>query len=49
MLPGLVRTSYCIDHLLLTEDAEALYYDTVHDDDALSASDHMPIYCDIRL
>ena len=46
--PDNVKTTECIDHILLSSEIESLYYDTVHDDDALDSSDHMPIYCDLK-
>ncbi|MBO5328105.1 MAG: endonuclease/exonuclease/phosphatase family protein, partial [Clostridia bacterium] len=42
-----LKTIECIDHILISEGVESLYYDTIHDD-ALDASDHMPIYCDLK-
>ncbi len=46
--PQNVTTTECIDHILLSSGIESLYYDTIHDEEALDASDHMPIYCDLR-
>lgn len=37
-----------IDHILYTDDIEALYYSTIIDTTALSASDHTPIYADLK-
>ena len=43
-----VMTTECIDHILISDGVESLYYDTIHDDEALEVSDHMPIYCDLK-
>ncbi|MBR1891295.1 MAG: endonuclease/exonuclease/phosphatase family protein, partial [Clostridia bacterium] len=43
-----LTTIECIDHILLSNGVESLYYDTIHDSEALDTSDHMPIYCDVK-
>ena len=47
-LPAHIEQTTCIDHIYTTTDVTALYYDTVVDSVALSASDHCPIYCDLQ-
>ena len=37
-----------IDHVFYSEDIEALYYNMLIDKDILNASDHFPVYADIR-
>ena len=44
-----VNTVQSIDHIFATPEAEILYYDTVADDIALNASDHCPIYIDVKI
>ena len=45
--PDHVKTTESIDHIFSSTSVETLWYDTVVDDDALNASDHLPIYCDV--
>ncbi len=44
-----INTATTIDHIFASPEAEILYYDTVTDDDALNASDHCPIYADVKM
>ncbi len=44
-----INTIYTIDHIFASPDADILYYDTVVDEAALTASDHCPIYVDVDL
>lgn len=44
-----INTDKSIDHIFASPETEVLYYDTVADSDALSASDHCPIYADVAL
>ena len=37
-----------IDHIFGSQDAEFLYFNTLVDQSILDASDHLPIYADIR-
>lgn len=37
-----------IDHVFYSSDIEALYYNMLIDEDVLDASDHFPVYADIR-
>lgn len=46
---GNISTDKSIDHIFASPEAKMLYYDTVADSDALSASDHCPIYADVAL
>ena len=43
-----LTTLECIDHIFISQGVESLYYDTIHDEEALMVSDHMPIYCDLK-
>jgi len=45
---SLVDTYVSIDHILYTKELEALYYDTVIDEEILYTSDHNPIYADLK-
>ena len=38
----------CIDHIFATSDVTSLYHSLIIDEDALGASDHAPIYSDVR-
>ena len=40
---------YTLDHILVNDDADIKYYSTVIDHSVTDASDHLPIYADIRL
>ncbi len=44
-----INTVQSIDHIFASPEAEILYYDTVADEAALTASDHCPIYIDVKL
>ena len=44
----MANSVFSIDHILYTQDIEALYYNTVIDATALCASDHNPIYADLK-
>ncbi len=44
-----INTIQSIDHIFASADAEVLYYDTVADEPALEASDHCPIYIDVKI
>ena len=46
--PQNIMTTESIDHIFASSNVESLYYDTVVDKDALCASDHCPIYCDLK-
>ncbi len=43
-----INTVQSIDHIFVSPEADVLYYDTVADEAALTASDHCPIYIDAR-
>lgn len=43
-----ITTNTCIDHIFATTDITSLYYSVIIDEDALSASDHAPIYSDLK-
>jgi endonuclease/exonuclease/phosphatase family metal-dependent hydrolase len=45
--PKHVMTTTSIDHIFTDNNIQVLYFNTVCDDDALLASDHLPTYCDI--
>ena len=45
---GKVITPTSIDHIFTSATVKTLFYDTPVDDDALNASDHLPIYCDLQ-
>ena len=38
----------CIDHIFATSNVTSLYHSLIIDEDALSASDHAPIYSDLK-
>lgn len=42
-----INTVQSIDHIFASPEAKVLYYDTVADEAALTASDHCPIYIDV--
>jgi len=44
----LINTYVCIDHIFYTHGMEALYYDTVINEEVLNISDHNPIYADLK-
>lgn len=44
-----INTIQSIDHIFVSPDTDVLYYDTVVDEAALTASDHCPIYIDVRV
>lgn len=46
--PSNIMNNEAIDHIYVSDNAEILYYDTVVDKEALSASDHCPIYSDLK-
>jgi len=43
-----VNSVLSIDHIVYTDDVEALYYDTIIDEETLKSSDHNPIYADFK-
>lgn len=43
-----INTAECIDHIFLSEGIASLYYDTIIDERIFVASDHCPIYADIK-
>lgn len=43
-----VNLTASIDHILHTENIQPLYYDTVLNSEIITASDHCPIYADIK-
>lgn len=48
-IPHTIVSGYnTIDHIYTSPDVRTLYYDTIIDDDASNASDHLPIYCDFQ-
>lgn len=44
-----INTVQSIDHIFASPEAEILYYDTVADEASLTASDHCPIYIDVKI
>ena len=47
-LPANVKSTVCVDHIFAAKNVRSLFADTVVDDDALSSSDHAPIYADLK-
>lgn len=44
-----INTYHSLDHIFASPSAQILYYDTIADEAALTASDHCPIYIDAKL
>lgn len=44
-----INTVQSIDHIFVSPEVQVMYYDTVADEAALTASDHCPIYIDVKL
>lgn len=44
-----IDTVYSIDHIFASPESKILYYNTVVDENALTASDHCPIYIDAAI
>lgn len=48
-LPENIETENCIDHIFISNtNITSLYYSVIVDEDALTASDHCPIYADVK-
>ena len=43
-----ILNTTAIDHIFATTDITSLYHSVIIDEDALSASDHAPIYSDLK-